>query len=114
MKIFLSAIVLVILLTAGCIGKRELYKTTDGFVQSLETVYESYGLSGINLSTTTSDGIYTVTPMFRLIVVRIERTASLQEYEKLKKKLERRYKNNSTVDRVYICNGGTVVIDCRN
>ena len=58
-----------IIFVMGCSpSKKELYKETDAFVQSLETTYESYGIfGGTNYSITTSDGLYTITPMGRLI-----------------------------------------------
>ena len=96
-------------------SKTELYKETDAFVESLATTYESYGLlGGAKYSKTTSNGLYRVTPIGRLINVKIEKVVSDAEYEKLRKALERRYKNDKRVNRVYINEAGTVMIDCRN
>ncbi len=36
------------------------------------------------------------------------------EYEKLRKDLEQHYKNESKVNKVYICQAATIMIDCRN
>lgn len=93
----------------------ELYQITDGFVESLQTTYESYGLFGGQEHTKyTKDGMYKVMPIGRLINVRIEKYVSGNEYETLKNDLKKHYKNNTHVNDVYICGGGTVMIDCRN
>lgn len=93
----------------------ELYQITDGFVESLQTTYESYGILGGREHTKYSkDGSYKVMPTGRLINVRIERVAIGDEYETLKNDLKEHYKNNTQVNDVYICNGGTIMIDCRN
>lgn len=100
----------------GCSpSKKELYKETDSFVQSLSVTYESYGfLGGRNHSKTTSDELYTITPIGRLINVKIQKVVSDGEYEKLRRDLEKHYKNDNRVNDVYICGAGTVMIDCRN
>ena len=93
----------------------ELYQITDGFVESLQTTYESYGLLGGQKHTKyTKDGMYKVMPTGRLINVRIEKVVTDNEYETLKTDLKEHYKNNTHVNDVYICGGGTVMIDCRN
>jgi len=105
-----------LIFVVGCSqSKKELYKETDAFVQSLETTYESYGvLGGTEHSVTTSDGLYTITPLGRLINVKIQKVVTEDEYEKLRKDLEKHYKNDVNVNQVYICAAGTVMIDCRN
>ena len=52
--------------------------------------------------------------MGRLIIVKIEEYVPDEKYESLRKSLEKRYKRDSRVNKVYINQGGTVVIDCRN
>lgn len=107
----------VLLITAfGCSqSKKELYEITDKFVLSLETTYESYGvLGGSNHSETTTDGLYTITPIGRLINVKIQKVVDDEEYEKLRSDLEKHYKSDARVNKVYICEAGTVMIDCRN
>ena len=106
-----------LMLITGCTSKSEteLYKATDSFVESLSTTYESYGLlGGSKYSTTTSDGLYTVCPIGRLINVKIDKYATNKEYNELKEDLENHYKGNSRVNSVYICQAGTIMIDCRN
>lgn len=100
----------------GCSGStKELFQATDKFVESLDTTYESYGmLGGMDDAIITSDGLYKVTPIGRLINVRIEKFVEDEEYEKLRARLERHYKNDDRVNDVYINQGGTVMIDCRN
>ena len=93
----------------------ELYKVTDDFVESLQTTFEHYGmLSGEKYKKYTEDGFYKVMPVGRLINVRIEKSENGVDYEKLKNDLKEHYKNNTNVRDVYICGGGTIMIDCRN
>ena len=105
-----------IVFIVGCsTSKKELYEKTDEFVQSLETTYESYGLlSGSSFSKTTNDGLYTITPIGRLINVKIQKAVSDDEYAELREDLEDHYENDSRVNKVYICQAGTIMIDCRN
>lgn len=111
--LFLS---IIFILIVGCTSssQKELYKSTDYFVNSLSTEYESYGLMGQKYSKTTEDGLYTVFPMGRLINVKIEKYVENDKYEHLKKDLQRHYKNDTRVHNVYICQAGTIMIDCRN
>ena len=99
----------------GCSpSKKELYKETDALVESLQTTYESYGAFGSpEHNKTTSDGLYTMTPLGRLINVKIQKVVTDDEYENLRKDLENHYKDNVNVKSVYICGAGTVMIDCR-
>ncbi len=112
-KIF--ACFLTLLLITGCSkSKRDLYAQTDSFVTSLATTYEHYGLFDDSHATITTDGVYKINPLGRLINVRIEKEVSDKEYEELRADLERHYKDDKRVNKVYICGGGTVMIDCRN
>lgn len=96
-------------------SKSELFKETDMFVESLQSTYESYGLlTGTNHTKKTSDGLYTITPVGRLINVKIEKVVEKAEYEELQKDLKDHYVCNLRVKNVYICKGGTIMIDCRN
>jgi hypothetical protein len=112
--LFLFCISFSFLFTSCDKSKQELYQKTDTFVESLQTTYESYGLNGLKHAVTTSDDLYTIMPIGRLINVKIKNYVTDEEYEKLKKNLEKHYKNDSRVNDVYICGGGTVMIDCRN
>jgi hypothetical protein len=106
-------ILIVIFITSCSLGYNELFKETDKFVESLTTTYKSYGLSGKH-DVTTSDGLYGIMPMGRLIIVKIEKVVDDKEYEKLRNALERDYRNDKRVNKVYINQGGTVAIDCRD
>lgn len=99
---------------SSCDSRGDLYDQTDYFVEKLSTTYQSYGLQGLSDKRFTKDHKYGVTPMGRLIIVRFEDYATSDEYESLRKDLERHYKNDLRVNRVYINQGGTCVIDCRN
>lgn len=97
-----------------CCTKSELYKETDSFVQSLQTEYKSYGFSPEKYSKTTSNGLYIISPIGRLINVKIQKVVSTEEYENLKKDIEEHYQGDTRVNSVYICQAGTIMIDCRN
>lgn len=92
----------------------ELYTITDKFVESLHTTYESYGLFSQEYTKYTSDNKYKINPIGRLINIRVESTVDNSVYEDLVKDFKEHYKNNTYVKDVYICNGGTIMIDCRN
>ena len=95
--------------------KKELYEKTDYFVESLSTTYQRYGLLDIKEnSKTTEDGLYTITPIGRLINVKVNKYVSSDDYESLKESLLNHYENNSKVNDVYICKAGTIMVDCRN
>lgn len=113
-KILILSIYLFIII--GCSpSKNELFKETDSFVESLQTAYESYGiLGGSEHTKTTTDGLYTITPVGRLINVKIQKVAENGEYEELKQDLKDHYEGNPKVNDVYICQAGTIMIDCRN
>jgi hypothetical protein len=96
-------------------SKKELFKETDAFVNSLNTSVESYGLlRGEEYATKTSDGLYTIMPVGRLINVKIEKAVGADEYEELKSDIENHYKDDKRVNQVYINNAGTIMIDCRD
>nr|WP_315134267.1 hypothetical protein [uncultured Flavobacterium sp.] len=113
-KILILSIYLFLII--GCSpSKSELFKETDSFVESLQTTYESYGiLGGSEHAKTTSDGLYTITPVGRLINVKIQKVAENGEYEELEQDLKNYYEDNTKVKDVYICQAGTIMIDCRN
>jgi hypothetical protein len=94
----------------------ELITITDSFVESLQTDYDSYGvLGGLKYKKVTSDGKYQVLPIGRLIDVKIlESDASVEDYTELKEGIGDHYKNDKRVRDVYLCEAGTIMIDCRN
>lgn len=113
LKILLCSFLMFLL--ASCSNRSNLFEITDRFVESLQTTYESYGLlGGTEHATLTEDGKYQVMPTGRLINVKIMEVASDEDYEELKKDLQKHYKNNSNVNDVYRCQAGTLMIDCRN
>lgn len=115
MKNILTGILLTFLIIGCSKRENELFKETDIMVESLHTTYESYGiLGGKEHSKTTSDKLYTIMPIGRLINVKIEKVVGSDEYESLKKELEEHYSNDKRVNSVYINNAGTIMIDCRN
>lgn len=96
-------------------SKKELYHITDSFVESLQTTYDSYGiLGGKEYMKSTSDGQYQIMPVGRLINVKILKVVDSDTYKDLEEDLRKYYKNDKRVNDVYINNGGTIMIDCRN
>jgi hypothetical protein len=115
MKTVLTYLILSILIFGCSESRNELFKETDTFVESLYSNYESYGLlGGKEHSKTTSDALYTIMPLGRLINVKIEKAVGADQYEDLRKDLETHYSNDKRVKKVYINNAGTIMIDCRN
>jgi hypothetical protein len=96
-------------------SKKELYGIADSFIDSLQTTYVSYGvLGGKEHIKTTSDGQYQVMPVGRLINVEILKVVNDDVYRNLVEDLKSHYKEDKRVNDVYLNNGGTVMIDCRN
>lgn len=113
-KILILSVFLLVLISCSP-SKNELFKETDAFVESLQAMHESYGLlTGTNHAKKTSDGLYTITPVGRLINVKIEKVVEKGEYEELQQDLKDHYEGNANVKDVYICGAGTIMIDCRN
>ena len=109
--------ILFFMLTIGivsCSKHTELFEKTDFFVKELNSNIQTYGLQGFDDTQYTKDGMYKITPVGRLINVRIEKAVDESEYEKLRGELESHYKGDARVNRVYINQGGTIMIDCRN
>ena len=90
-----------------------LFSKTDYFIDMLDTVYERYDVLG-KKATDTTDGRFTVTPMGRLIIVKKKAAASDITYTEVQNALKNHYKKNSKVNDVFLNNGGTITIDCRN
>jgi len=114
-KILVVAIALIALF--GCNNsksEKELMSKTDYFVESLQTTYQSYGMQGIENALYTSDGNYQIIPIGRLINVKIMNSDYDKSYTELKETLTKHYKGDFRVNDVYICNAGTIMIDCRN
>ncbi len=112
--VFLCIVAIWGALITSCNSRSNLYEHTDYFVDQLSSTYQSYGLQGLSDKRMTKDSKYSVTPIGRLIIVKIEEYVSDDKYESLRNDLERHYKSDSRVNREYINQGGTVVIDCRN
>lgn len=103
------------LILQSCSNKNsELYIETDKFVNSLETTYDSYGILNVEkYAVYTKDSTFRIMPIGRLVNVRIEKEVDEKEYEDLKNNLKNHYEKDSRVNDVYICEGGTIMIDCR-
>lgn len=93
-------------------SKKELFRLTDKYVRLLDTLYDSFGING-NHTEKTNDGMYQVSGVGRLVIIKIMRYAPTSEYEKLEHELDRRYKDDRRVYDVFLNNGGTITVDCR-
>lgn len=90
----------------------KLFVVTDTFVDFLsESSYNSYDAFG-KKQKETSDGVFLVTPMGRMIVVKIQKP-SQADYDSTLKYLEQRYSKKYYVKDIFKNNGGTITIDCR-
>ena len=88
-----------------------LFRTTDHFVDMLDTMYEHYDALG-KKATDSSDGKYTVTPIGRLIVVKRKYSMTPTNKE-IAAALSAHYASERKVKKVFENDGGTVTIDCR-
>lgn len=86
-----------------------LFVTTDNMVNALydDDFY-------VPKTKYTSDGNYKVTPIGKLIVVKKTWSNPDVSYYDIKEALTNHYRHNNRVNDVFINNGGTVTIDCRN
>jgi hypothetical protein len=90
-----------------------LFSKTDYFIDMLDLIYERYDAFG-SKAEKTRDGAFTVTPMGRLIIVKISSYATDFTYDEVKAALAKHYENNPKVNDVFINQGGTITIDCRD
>ena len=114
------AVIMTAVTLAGCSEKsrelNDLYEITDGYVEELNTRYSfpTLYLYENPEKSYTKKSTYRVLPIGRLINVRIERYgATSEQYRELRDKLAKHYLDNPSVRDVYICNAGTVMVDCR-
>ena len=107
-------IVFLLLFLSCSSEKKELYKETDAFINSLDVFRESYGmLGGGNYSFTTSDGKYKITPFGNLIKIKIQINPDQKEYEDLRDDLVNHFQNNERVAKIFIAENGPLLIDVR-
>lgn len=93
--------------------KQDLYNRIDDILLRLPNSSGLYSTFSNDVEYT-QNGYYRIFPIGRLIGVKIEHhNATDKEYESLKRDLVRHYKNNPSVNDVYISRGGLVVLDCR-
>lgn len=97
---------------------KELFSITDKYVSSFvgnenNSSGESKELSKDGYyKEVTADGYYQVISFDGLINIKIMDAVDKDVYEKLMKSLKAYYKNNKIVNEVYICQTGTIIIDC--
>ena len=103
---------LIILSFTSCIeGQFELTPAVNKYIEQLVGMYYRFGIGGGEPTVTDN---FTITPLGRLIIVKYNSAEDNDKYDKLQKFLQRWYESDSRVRKVYINQGGTVVVDCRN
>ncbi len=115
----MKKILLLILITltfASCsrLRNRELYAITDDYVENIYYYSSRGSILDSGPEKYTEDKSIRVQSIGKLIIVKLEYVAEDSEYETLKEELADHYSNHPRVRRVYINQGGTIVIDCRN
>lgn len=111
-KLFIILILILTLTLIFCLLNIPLIKTTNHFVNLLETEYINYGLSGYKYKKETKNfGSHIfVYPIGRLVIVKVDKSS---RYEFIKFILELYYTHNDNVNNIYINKNGTITIDCR-
>ena len=109
-------LILIALTFANCsrLRNRELYSITDDYVENIYHYSNSVGILHEGPEKYTEDKSIRVQSIGKLIIVKLEYVAKDGEYERLKEELADHYSKHPRVRRVYINQGGTIVIDCRN
>lgn len=93
----------------------DVTKQVEFFVNELDKVYEHYDAYGRHKTDVFSEGkCFSITPIGRLIIVKINDVVPDTYYIDVKDKIKEKYKNDKRVNDVFINNGGTITIDCRN
>lgn len=92
----------------------QVVRESDKFVKSLQTTYESYGIMGVYDQVTTRDDRFLVTPIGRMVIVKINKPVDKWKYKVLETRMKLHYILNKNVNEVFINKGGTVCVDCRN
>lgn len=96
-------------------SKYELISIIDKFIDTLEIIPGGYDiLNKKKYIKYTKDSSYNVMPIGRLINIEINSYLTNDQYEILKNNLIEYYKCNININNIYICNYGTIIIDCRN
>lgn len=109
----ITALCLVVFAFTGCTGSSkpyELFRITDRAVENFYSAPDNYA----NLTDVwyTSNGVYKVQQLGRLINVRIEKAVPEEHYELLLIELRNHYSDDERVNDVYLCDLGTIMIDC--
>lgn len=93
----------------------EVLNQVDTFVYELDKNYDHYDLYGKHKKDVSSDNkSFSVTPMGRVIIVKVNDVVPDSYYNDVKDNIKKKYENDNRVNDVFINNGGTITIDCRN
>lgn len=88
--------------------KMGMYSAISDNIERIEDG-RTYGLAG----DTSYEGVYEVTRLGKLIIVKIDKPVSDNRYKFLRWQIATYYTFNKRVHNVYINQGGTVAVDCR-
>lgn len=99
---------IIIAVAALYLPKMGMYRAISDNIERIEEG-RTYGLAGY----TSYEGVYEVTRLGKLIIVKIDKPVSENRYKFLRWQIATYYTFNERVHDVYINQGGTVAVDCR-
>lgn len=113
--LFLSGLIVLMCCFYSCSKDDDDSTASDSRVTALfvKTDYYVKSTTGAG-SSKTSDDLYLVTKLGKLVIVKKNTTSNTITYTEIATALESHYANNSNVKDVFKNNAGTVTIDCRN
>jgi hypothetical protein len=112
LKVVLGVLSLMVLNSCGK-PDSDLFEITEEFVISLYTTHEYYkGLASETNITYTKDSLYKITPIDRVVSIKIGDTYGGKEYEDLRDKFKEVYKDDKRVKDIYLDSMGNLIIDC--
>ncbi len=106
--LFVMLGLIIIAVAALYIPKTGMYRAISDNIERIEEG-RTYGFAG----DTSYEGVYEVTRLGKLIIVKIDKPVSDNRYKFLRWQIATYYTFNKRVHDVYINQGGTVAVDCR-
>lgn len=100
--------IIVIAIAALYLPKMGMYRAISDNIERIEQG-RTYGLAG----DTSYEGVYEITRLGKLIIVKIDKPVSDNRYKFLRWQIATYYTFNKRVHNVYINQAGTVAVDCR-
>lgn len=108
-KTLIALLVIIIIAVAALyLPKMGMYRAISDNIERIEEG-RTYGLTG----DTSYKGVYEITRLGKLIIVKIDKPVSDSRYKFLRWQIATFYTFNNSVHDVYINQGGTISVDCR-